>query len=114
MSCSSTEAEYRALATTAAKLSWLRTLFKELRIFLTYVPLIWCDNVFAIAFSSNPIFHSRTKHLDNFADIFTKSLLALSFHLHRSKLLVDSSLINLGGDVEGRKKKSEEKFEEEG
>ena len=128
MSCSSTEAEYHALATTAAKLSSLRTLFKELRIFLTYVPLILCDNVFAIAFSSNPIFHSRTKHLevdyhftrekvirkqlqigfvssrDNFADIFTKSLLALSFHLNRSKLLVDSSLINLGGMLkEGRR-----------
>ena len=124
MSRSSLEAEYRALATTIAKLSWLRTLFKELHIFLTHVPVIWCDNVSAIALSANPIFHSHTKHLevdyhfthekvlhkqlqigfvlvrDNFANIFTKSLPAPLFHVHRSKLLVDSSPISLRGDVE--------------
>ena len=64
VSRSSTEAEYRALATTATELSWLRILFKELRIFLPYVPVLWCDNVSAIALSANPIFHSRTKHLE--------------------------------------------------
>ena len=51
MSRSSTEAEYRALAISAAELSWLRILFKELKIFLPYVPVIWCDNIFAIALS---------------------------------------------------------------
>ena len=137
MSRSSTKAEYRALATTAAELAWLRTLFKELHIFLTHILVIWCDNVSAIALSTNPIFHSCTKHLevdyhftrekvlrkqlqigfvsgrDNFADIFTKSLLAPSFLLHRSKLLVDSSPISLRGDVEVRKTKSEKKKVEE-
>ena len=34
------EAEYRALATTIAKLSWLRTLFKELRLYLSHIPVI--------------------------------------------------------------------------
>ena len=34
---SSTEAEYRALASIAAEMSWLRILFKELRIFLSHV-----------------------------------------------------------------------------
>ena len=51
MSRSSTEAEYRALAISAAELSWLRILFKELKIFLPYVPVIWCDNISAIALS---------------------------------------------------------------
>ena len=37
---SSTEAEYRGLATTAAEMSWLRILFKELRIFLSHVPVL--------------------------------------------------------------------------
>ena len=64
VSHSSTEAKCRALATTAAKLSWLRILFKELRIFLPYVPVLCCDNVSAIALSANPVFHSRTKHLE--------------------------------------------------
>ena len=61
---SSTEAEYRALAITAVELSWLQIFFKELRIFLPYVLVLWCDNVSAIALSANPVFHSRTKHFE--------------------------------------------------
>ena len=111
------------MATTTTELSWLRTLIKELRIFLSHIPVIWCDNVSAITLFANPIFHSRTKHLEvdyhftrekvlckqlqigfvsgrnNFTDIFTKSLPAPLFCVHRSKLLVDSSPINLRGDV---------------
>lgn len=126
MSRSSTEAEYCALATIVAELSWLRILFKELKIFLSHIPVLWCDNVFAIALSANPIFHSYTKHLevdyhyvrekvlrkdlcvgfvsgkDNLADVFTKPLPAPLFLLLRQKLLVDSSLSHLRGDVEDR------------
>ena len=115
VSRSSTEAEYRALASTAAELAWLRTLFCELRVFLPHIPILWCDNVFAIALASNPVFHSRTKHIevdyhyvrgcvlhrdlgvkfisgcDNFADIFTKPLLGPSFLLLRGKLLANST-----------------------
>ena len=40
VSRSSTKAEYKALATSAAELSWLQILFKELKIFLPYVPVI--------------------------------------------------------------------------
>ena len=61
---SSTEAEYRVLATTAAEVSWLRILFKELRIFLSHIPVLWCDNALAIALSANPVFHSRMKHIE--------------------------------------------------
>ena len=99
-------AEYRTLATTTAEISCLHILFKELRIFLFHVPVIWCDNVSAIALSANPIFHSHTKYIevdyhyvhekvlrrdlcirfisckDNLADIFTKPLSAPSF-LHQ-------------------------------
>ena len=115
MSCSSIEAEYHALATIATELSWLRILFKELRIFLSHFPMIWCDNVSALAFSANPVFHSRTKHIevdfhyvrekvlcrdlcvgfvsgkDSLADVFTKPLPAPLFLLQRCRLLVDSS-----------------------
>lgn len=106
MSHFSTEAEYYALATIAAKLSWFCILFKELRIFLSHVPVIWGDNVSTIALSVNPVFHSHTEHIkfdyhyvrekvlhidlcirfifgkDNLADIFTKPLSAPSF-LHQ-------------------------------
>nr|XP_023913328.1 uncharacterized protein LOC112024911 [Quercus suber] len=40
VSRSSTKAEYRALASTAAELSWLRTLFKELHLFLHHIPVL--------------------------------------------------------------------------
>ena len=124
MSRSSTKAEYRALATSAAELSSLRILFKELKIFLSYVLVIWCDNISAIALSRNPVFHSRTKHLevhyqfirekvlrkdlnvgfvlgkDDLADVFTKPLLAPQFVFFHSKFLVDSSPYRLRWDFE--------------
>lgn len=126
VSRSSIEAEYRTLATTTAELSWLCILFKELKVFLSHVPVLWCDNVSAITLSVNPVFHSRTKDLevdyhfvhekvlrkdlnvgfvsskDNLADIFTKPLSAPLFLLLRCKLLVDSSPFCLRGDVEDR------------
>jgi hypothetical protein len=98
VSRSSTESEYRALATASAEVCWLRTLLKDLGIFLSQPPILWCDNVFALAIASNPVFHARTKHIevdfhfirervlrkdlvvkfvstnDQLADIFTKSL----------------------------------------
>ena len=64
ISCSSTEAEYHALASTAAKLAWLRTLFKELKLFLPHIPILWYDNNSALALASNPVFHSITKHIE--------------------------------------------------
>uniref|UniRef100_A0A2N9G595 Integrase catalytic domain-containing protein n=1 Tax=Fagus sylvatica TaxID=28930 RepID=A0A2N9G595_FAGSY len=73
VSRSSTESEYRALATASAEVCWLRTLLKDLGIYLSQPPILWCDNVSALAIASNPVFHARTKHIE-LADIFTKSL----------------------------------------
>ena len=123
VSQSSTKAEYRALASTTAELAWLRTLFKELKLFLPHIPVLWCDNNSALALASNPVFHSRTKHIevdyyyvrgcvlrstlgikfisgrDNFADIFTKPLPGPHFLVLRSKLLANFAS-SLRGDVE--------------
>uniref|UniRef100_A0A2N9IIJ0 Reverse transcriptase Ty1/copia-type domain-containing protein n=1 Tax=Fagus sylvatica TaxID=28930 RepID=A0A2N9IIJ0_FAGSY len=110
VSRSSTESEYRALALASAELCWFRTLLKDLGVFISAAPILWCDNISALAIASNPVFHARTKHievdfhfvrervlrkdlavkfvstLDQLADIFTKSLpphrfLALRSHL---------------------------------
>uniref|UniRef100_A0A2N9GMU5 Reverse transcriptase Ty1/copia-type domain-containing protein n=1 Tax=Fagus sylvatica TaxID=28930 RepID=A0A2N9GMU5_FAGSY len=64
VSRSSTEAEYRSLATGAAELAWLRQVLCDLKLFLPSAPLIWCDNTNALALASNPIFHGRTKHIE--------------------------------------------------
>jgi hypothetical protein len=96
-------------------------LFKEFRIYLASPPVLWCDNVSALALASNPIFHARTKHIevdyhfvrekvlnrdiflkfisthDQVADLFTKGLPSAQFLALKSKLLVVPTPINLRG-----------------
>lgn len=127
---SSTEAEYKALANTAAELCWIQSLLRELGIFLSSPPALWCDNIGATYLSANPIFHARTKHIeidfhfvrekvargdlavkfisskDQVADIFTKALLSGSFQILRSKLNVLSKPLNLRGHVKDHDKSS--------
>jgi hypothetical protein len=57
ISCSSAEAEYRAVANGVAEACWLRQLLQELHAPLTKSTLIYCDNVSAIYLSTNPIQH---------------------------------------------------------
>ncbi|XP_050125722.1 uncharacterized mitochondrial protein AtMg00810-like [Malus sylvestris] len=122
VSRSSSEAEYWQLAYIAAELSWLRSLFRNLHLHLI-CPTIWCDNISSIALASNPVFHSRTKHLevdyhyvcekvvrgqlvvnyicsqDQIADLFTEELSSTQFKLLVSKLTVVSPPVSLWGDV---------------
>jgi hypothetical protein len=60
---SSTEAEYRALATTASDIAWIKSLLDELGLKLREPPLLLCDNVGATQLSLNPVIHSRMKHI---------------------------------------------------
>uniref|UniRef100_A0A2N9EJB2 CCHC-type domain-containing protein n=1 Tax=Fagus sylvatica TaxID=28930 RepID=A0A2N9EJB2_FAGSY len=75
VSRSSTEAEYRALASASAELCWLRTLLKDLGLYLHDPPILWCDNISALAIASNPVFHARTKHIE------------VDFHFIRERVL---------------------------
>ena len=112
VSRSSIEAEYRFMALDTAELYWLRMLMQELHVSLSSPPVLWCDNIGAIALASNPIFHARTKHVevdyhfvrdkvvnrdiqvryistqDQVADTFTKGQTAIRFNYLRSKLMV--------------------------
>ena len=63
MARSSTEIEYRALANTAVEILWLKNLLTELHIPVTTQPLLLYGNIGATYLSSNPVFHSRMKHL---------------------------------------------------
>lgn len=64
VSRSSAEAEYRAMATIAAELVWLRQLLKDFDIPLHHSTLLFCDNQAAIQIANNPTFHERTKHIE--------------------------------------------------
>jgi hypothetical protein len=128
VSRSSTEAEYRALASASAEVCWLRVLLRDLGIFISDPPILWCDNVSALAIASNPVFHARTKHIkvdfhfirervlhkdlqvkfvsttDQLADIFTKGLSLPRFHELQSKVLFPVDTIRLRGDDEANGK----------
>lgn len=67
MARSSAQAEYRSLAITAYELLWIQSLFQELKIHCT-TPTIFYDNLRTLAFSHNPVLHSRTKYIE--LDIF--------------------------------------------
>lgn len=60
---SSTEAEYRSLANTAAEVSWITALLMELGIKVSTTPTIYFDNIGANYLAANPVFHSRMKHI---------------------------------------------------
>jgi hypothetical protein len=123
VSRSSTEVEYRSLAIVTAELYWLQMLFCELSVPLRVAPVIWCDNVSALALASNPVYHARTKHIevdyyfvrekilnkdtsiafistvDQVVDVFTKGLSIARFHFLKLKLKVLPSPVSLRGDV---------------
>ncbi|KAA8517361.1 hypothetical protein F0562_017633 [Nyssa sinensis] len=60
----STEAEYRCLALVMIEVYWLRMLLCELKVSLESTPVVWCDNISALALASNLIFHARSKHIE--------------------------------------------------
>ncbi|XP_050141134.1 uncharacterized mitochondrial protein AtMg00810-like [Malus sylvestris] len=64
VSRSSTEAEYKAIAHCAADVCWIRSVLRDLHQCLPSPPSLYCDNLSALALCSNPVFHSKIKHLD--------------------------------------------------
>lgn len=52
------------MANTACEVLWLQSLLKDLGIFLTDSPTLWCDNLRATYLSVNLVLHARTKHVE--------------------------------------------------
>ncbi|CAN1322455.1 Retrovirus-related Pol polyprotein from transposon RE2 [Linum perenne] len=122
VSRSSTEAEYRALATASSEVLWLTSLLQEIGFPTAAAPTVWCDDVGATYLSKNPVFHSRSKHLeidfhfvrervaskhlhvayistkDQIADTLTKPLPAPRFTAPRLKLTVQQAIRLREGD----------------
>ena len=64
VSRSSTEAEYRAMASTTSEIVWLRWLLADLGVCLSSPTPMYCDNKSAIQIAHNTVFHERTKHIE--------------------------------------------------
>ena len=122
---SSTEAEYRALASAATDLVWIQNLLAEIGVHCSSkIPLIWSDNMGAQALACNPVYHARTKHIEldvHFvcnlisnqklevryvptelqpANLLTKALPQARFMMLHRKLTMSDSMPSLRGPVD--------------
>ncbi|GJU75734.1 retrovirus-related pol polyprotein from transposon TNT 1-94 [Tanacetum coccineum] len=61
---SSAEPEYREMALTCCKVTWLVSLLKDLGLKDLGPVDLKCDNKAAIYMAANPVFHARTKHIE--------------------------------------------------
>ena len=97
-------------------------LLRDFGIFLPHPPLLWYDNVSALAIATNPVFHARTKHIEvdyhfvrekvlkrdlmlkfisthvQLADLFTKGLPSPRFNWLTSKLMWKFPIFLRGDD----------------
>ncbi|WZY93816.1 hypothetical protein YC2023_066145 [Brassica napus] len=64
VSCSSAEAEYRAMLKLTNELVWIKGILKHLEIDQATPMTMHCDYQAAIHIASNLVFHERTKHIE--------------------------------------------------
>ena len=76
VSRSSSEAEYRDLASATCEVQWILYLLQDLHITCSKLHVLYCDNLSTIHIAANPVFHERTKHLE------------IDYHIVREKLHV--------------------------
>jgi hypothetical protein len=61
---SSAETEYRAIASTASELIWIKQLLTDIGMSVSQPMKMYFDNQAARHIALNPIFHERTKHIE--------------------------------------------------
>ena len=64
VSRSSTESEYRSMATVTSEVVWLIALFKTFGLNHTQPAFLYCDSKAALYIAANPMYHERMKHIE--------------------------------------------------
>ena len=110
ISRSSSEAQYKALATTTCEIQWINYILRDLQVQTDLPAVLYCDNQSVRHITYNPTFHEHTKHIDidchlicerlqhnlfrllpicsidQLVDVFTKALHHTNFMVNISKL----------------------------
>ena len=81
VSRSSTEAEYRALASLTCELQWLQYLFNDFQISFDQPAAVYCDSKSAIYLAHNPAFHERSKHIELDCHVVREKIVSKLIHL---------------------------------
>ncbi|XP_034680533.1 uncharacterized mitochondrial protein AtMg00810-like [Vitis riparia] len=111
VSRSSTESEYRAMASITCELTWLKYLLDDLKVEHSQPAKLFCDSKAVLHIAAKPVYHERTKHIEidyhvvreriqsgaivtthvpsscQLADLFTKPLNSSIFHLNKFGVL---------------------------
>jgi len=62
VSCSTAEAEFRAMGLATKEMIWLARLLLEFRV--PFQAYLYCDNTSALHIANNSVFHERTKWIE--------------------------------------------------
>ncbi|RVW73328.1 Retrovirus-related Pol polyprotein from transposon RE2 [Vitis vinifera] len=92
ISRSSTEVEYRSMANTTTKLTWMSFILKDLHILLASTPTLYCDNTSALLMTINPMFYTHSKHIELDYHFVHKRVavgLLVTQHISTEKQVVD-------------------------
>ena len=95
---SSTEAEHRAIAATATKLQWVKSLLSELLVLVQSPLSLFLNNLGVTYLSTNHVFHSRMKHLAigyHFVRDLVQSFKLRVAHVSTGDQLVDALIKSL-------------------
>ncbi|CAA7044030.1 unnamed protein product [Microthlaspi erraticum] len=65
VSMSSAEAEYRSMSFALRELKWIKRLLTAFDVSHSMPMKLFCDSQSAIYIAANPVFHERTKHIEN-------------------------------------------------
>jgi len=92
VSRSSTEVEYRAVASALSETNWITHFLKDLHMPLSDVPTILCDNLEVTYIIENLVHHTKMKHLDvdlHFVRNQVRNVLVQVSHVHSADQIAD-------------------------